>query len=79
MKRAFVDLSLELLGQLLGLKEDIQIVHVDQSPCGYGIVRLHLRGDGLAPQADQPEGAYAWMIEDIESIRNPATTEPSRN
>jgi hypothetical protein len=74
MKRAFVDVTLELLTQLLHLNDDVMVIHVENRFEQGAMLRLHLRGDGLPDKTNQMEGAPATCIDLREVLCN--TTSP---
>jgi len=69
MKRAYCDITLELLTQLLQLKNDVMIVHVENRFEQGAVLRLHLRGDGLPEKTKVPEGWSAIQLEDLTEVR----------
>ena len=67
-KRAFIDVTPELLAQLLHLKEDIQVVSVVTRREHADLLRLHLRGDGLPEKTECMEGECGHWLDDIAEI-----------
>jgi len=74
MKRAFVDVTLELLTQLLHLNDDVMVVHAEPRFEQGAVLRLHLRGDGLPDETNQMEGDPATHIS-LEEVMEPKETQ----
>lgn len=75
-KRAFIDVTPELLAQLLHLKEDIQVVSVVTRREHGDAMRLHLRGNGLPERTHCMEGEFGecghWLDDIAEILAIPA-------
>ena len=69
MKRAFVDVTLELLTILLHLKDDVMVIHVENRFEQGAVLRLHLRGDGLPEKTDCREGEQSHWLSDLADIQ----------
>lgn len=70
MKRAYVEITNELLADLLDIRADIEVVAVEGlRPSFGGIVRVHLRGAGLPDFTDCQELEHARRIDDFEDIQ----------
>jgi hypothetical protein len=76
MKRAFVDVSLELLAQLLNFQGDVVVVHAEPRPELGALLRLHLRGDGLPEITNCLEGERSHQLTDVASLMKPTRLRP---
>ena len=69
MKRAYIDITTDLLTALLRIKKDVEIVRVEERyETGDGVVRLHLRGDGLPEYANCAECEPHHRIDSLDEI-----------
>ena len=73
MKRAFIDITLELLTQLLHLNDDVMVIHAEPRFEQGAVLRLHLRGDGLPEKTDCQEGEQSHWLTRLDEIMKPQT------
>ena len=74
MKRAFVDITLELLAELLNLKEDVAVIHAEPRPELGTILRLHFRGDGLPDMTHCMELEPSHRLGNLGDVQLPYVT-----
>jgi hypothetical protein len=71
MKRAFIDCTPELISSLLHLQDGIEVIHSETIHTSGGVIRFHLRGEGLPTCAECQQGNLPHQIIDMRRIQVP--------